>query len=222
MEILQTIWTALTTENEALMPFISIPFVFIEITVTLFLSITLLNLKKEKNKILIYIAITSILSIINTFLSDAISVIINFIIVPLTAVFILKQNFFKGLLIEFLPIIFILISETIWVNFANITFNISADDINTIPLYRITMACLNYLAIFIITIIFRRYKFNITLFDGIDIKSKTVLTFNSIIGIISIASQLYLLAFYSSKLPYSIIIIGLLSLLTYFFISIYN
>lgn len=223
MEIFQTIWTAFTTENEILMKIISIPFTFIELTATIFLAISLLNLNINKKNIILYIVSSSIVSIItNLFFSDVIKLIINMVYTPLFVMIILKQNFFKGLLIEFLPMIFILISETIWVNFANVTFNISADNINTIPLYRLIMACLNYITLFAIIILSKKYNFNIKLFDMIDKKNKTTIIINFIIGIIAIFTQLYLLAYYSSKLPYFITFVGLLSLLAYFFISMYN
>ena len=48
METLQTIWTALTTENEWLMNIVSIPFSIIELTVVILLSNTLLKLNLTK------------------------------------------------------------------------------------------------------------------------------------------------------------------------------
>ena len=223
MEILQTIWTALTTDNELTMKIISIPFTFIEFIATILLSSSLLNLKISKRNIILYIISSSIISIFsNLLLFYILRVIINIIFTPIFAVLVLKLSFFKGLLIEFLPILITLISETILVNFSNITFSISADEINVVPLYRMIVACLNYLAIFIIILLSKKYNFNINLFDGIDKHSKTALTINSIIGIIAIATQLYLLAIYSSSLPYFITIVGLLSLLAYFFISLYS
>ena len=223
MEILQTIWTALTTENEVVLHFIEIPFVYIEATLTILLSMILLSLNISKKKIILFILIIPTVSNITNFIaSEPVKVVINLISIPLLSVFLFKLNFFKGLLIEFLPMIFMLITQTIFVNFSNIVFNISADQINSIPLYRIIMACLNYLCLFLIIILANKYKFNIKLFDGINKNTKRILTINSFIGVLAIFTQLYLLGFYSSKLPYFITIIGLLSLLAYFFISMYS
>lgn len=58
MEILQTIWTALTTPNEGLINIISIPLAFLDIYIGMLLFTTLLNIKstrKQKNNIHMYI-----------------------------------------------------------------------------------------------------------------------------------------------------------------------
>lgn len=223
MEILQTIWTAMTTENEFLVNLQGLPLVYIEVALCLYLSILLLNLRVSKKNFLLFVIIVPSLSNISTFLSsETLSIIINLLSFPLFTVILLKQNFFKGFLIEFLPMIFMLISETIFVTSMNITFSISANDINNIPFYRLIMSLFNYFIISLIIILSKKYNFNISLFDNIDKKSKTILIINCIIGIIAITSQLYLLAFYSRNLPYFITIIGLLSLLAYFFISMYS
>ena len=45
MEILQTIWNALTTENEILINFISFPMLVLELIVSMLLFTTILNIK---------------------------------------------------------------------------------------------------------------------------------------------------------------------------------
>ena len=55
MKIFQTIWTALTTENELLTNLICIPLAFIEATAIIFLSMSLLNLNISKKKTLFFI-----------------------------------------------------------------------------------------------------------------------------------------------------------------------
>ena len=223
MEIFQTIWTALTTENELVKNLVCIPLAYIEITLTILLSNTLLNLKLSKKKILLFILILPTISNITTFLfSDVIRIIINLISVILFTVFILKLNIFKGLLIEFLPMIFILISQTIWTNFANIILGISSNEFAIIPLYRLIMSLLDYLFLFIILILSRKFHFSVALLDDIPKKYKTILTTNAIIGIIAIFTQFYLISFYTTKLPYLMTVVGLFSLLAYFFISIYS
>lgn len=223
MEFLQTIWTALTTENETLLNYIAIPFSFIEIALTILLSNSILNLKLSRKKIILYIIIIPIVSNLAAFLfSDTLKIIVNIVFTPLFAVFVLKLNFFKGLLIEFLPMIIMLVSETVWLNFANIVFGLSSDKFNIVPLYRMIMSALDYIFLFIIYKLSKKYKFNLGLFENIPKKSKVILIINFIIGIISIITQIYLVSFYTAKLPYFITLIGLISSLTYFFISMYN
>ena len=114
MEILQTIWTALTTENELLIKLQGIPLVYIEAALTILISNSLLDLKLSKKQILLFVLIIPTISNITTFISpEPIKVIINLISIPLLAVILFKLNFFKGLLIEFLPMIVMLIIENI-------------------------------------------------------------------------------------------------------------
>lgn len=223
MEIFQTIWTALTTESKFITGLVCIPFAYIEVTLTILLSNILLNLNINKKNMLLFILVLPTISNITTFLfSDTVRIIINLISLLFFTFFIFKLSLFKGLLIGFLPIIIILISQTIWSNFANIVLGISNTQFTNIALYRLIMSILDYISMFFIYILAKKYNFNITLFDNIDKKSKTVLTVNSIIGIIAIITQLYLLTFYSTKLPYFITIVGLFSLIAYFFISMYS
>ena len=49
MEIFQTIWTALTTENETLMNYMLLPLNIIESTLNMLIFLTLLNIKSVKN-----------------------------------------------------------------------------------------------------------------------------------------------------------------------------
>lgn len=223
MEIFQTIWTALTTENEVLLSYITIPFTYIEITFTLLLSMTLLNLKIDKKRILLFIfTVPTISNIANMLSSDTLKVIVSLISTPLFAVFILRIGFFKGLLIEFLPIFIILISQTIWSTCSNILFGITANEISVVPLYRIIMSLLDYLLLFVVHIICKKFNLNITLFDNMNKKTKTILTINSIIGLIAIITQVYLVSFYAYSLPLFITMVGLLSILAYFFLSMYS
>ena len=55
MEILQTIWTALTTPNEGLINIISIPLAFLDIYIGMLLFTTLLNIKSTRKQKIIYI-----------------------------------------------------------------------------------------------------------------------------------------------------------------------
>ena len=55
MEFLQTIWTALTTQNEELITLFSVPLTFIEITVTMLFFTTILNISAARDQKAIYV-----------------------------------------------------------------------------------------------------------------------------------------------------------------------
>ena len=223
MEIFQTILTALTTPNEEIISIGFIPLVYVEVTFSLLLSITFLNIHLSLKEKILYILVIPTISIVsNFFLPPTIRVIINLITIPLFGIFIFKIGILKSILLEILPIIVVLVSQTIWVNFFNIVLNISNTEIEIIPLYRLIMCILDYSSIFLIYIISKKYAFNITLLDNINKKTKAILIVNSIFGIISIITQLYLISFYLETLPFFITLVGLLSIILYFFISLYS
>ena len=64
MEILQTIWIALTTENIILTKIITSFLMFIELTLSMALFTYILNIKVNKSQKIIYISILSIIFII--------------------------------------------------------------------------------------------------------------------------------------------------------------
>jgi len=53
-------------------------------------------------------------------------------------------------------------------------------------------------------------------------KNKFLFIFNAILGLLAIGMQFYLLSFYSNKMPIGITIISIVTLLAYFFTSIYS
>ena len=64
MEILNTIWTALTTENELLTNFVIIPLYFIEAYVSMQLFSVVLNINATKKQKQIYILVVGCLAIL--------------------------------------------------------------------------------------------------------------------------------------------------------------
>ena len=61
MQILQTIWTALTTENEGLVNILNIPLSFIEAYISMVIFTTFFNIKSTIKTKLLYIFSFSIL-----------------------------------------------------------------------------------------------------------------------------------------------------------------
>lgn len=70
--------------------------------------------------------------------------------------------------------------------------------------------------------LFKHFKFSISLMDTLDKHSKILFIINAILGILSISMQYYLVNFYSDNLPLIITIFSTLTLLAYFFISFYS
>lgn len=223
MEIFQTIWMALTTPNEDLINILSIPLTIIELTVGMLLFTTVLNIKATKKQRIIYILLMAFISILsNTHILYDISKFINVVMWPILVILIFKTPVLKGILSEVIPLIIMAIFEPVYIKILTVVFGIQYADISSIPIYRILLVSAMYLSLYCLYRLFKHINFNIQLLDNMDKKSKIILVINSIFGIISICAEVYLFKFYSENMSYIFTIISLISLIAYFFISMYS
>lgn len=223
MEIFQTIWTALTTPNAELTNLLIAPLAFIEIPIVMLLFTTFLNIETTKKQRYTYIFIVSFLSVIsNLFIKKEYIVFTNMLIIPISVMCIFKVNILKGFFSLILPSIITILLDTIIAKICLLVFNISREYASIIPLYRIIINLIMYLMLYIVYILFKNLKCNINILDNINKKNKLVLIVNSIIGCLAIATQFYLIGYYNEILPIFITVLSLLSLITYFIISLYS
>lgn len=114
MEIFQTIWTSLTTENEILTNIIGIPTVFIEAYVSMLLFTLILNISTTKKQRIIYVCTISLFSIFSRFvIPTPYGSYVNAIAMVLSIMFILKVKFFKAIFALFIPLLATAIVESI-------------------------------------------------------------------------------------------------------------
>ena len=222
MEIFQTIWNAMTTPNEMLSKIVCFPLYFIEATVNMLLFTTLLDIKSSKKSNGLYIIVMGLIaSISRSFIPDPYGSLINLVFCFLLVKFILKASILKSLIAIFIPIVISTILELFWFRFYLAVFKIPYESVMTVPLYRIIFILSIYLFIFIIYRIIKYFKIHINL-ENMNKKSKILFIVNSLLGILAIVTQFYLITFYSDTMPISIILTSILSLFAYFFISIYS
>ena len=227
MEILQTIWTSLITPNEELTTIIfnycGFFILLIELTVNMLLFTTILNIsatKKQKTK---YVLISAIISSISTlFFFFLYRTFINMITCPILVKYIFKTNIFKGLLSEIIPVAIIVLIETIVSKLFYLILHIDYNTLYNIPLARMCIIISAHFSVYILYRLSTYYNFHIKFIENIDFKNKSVLIINSIIGIITIAMQIYLIIFYNNNLPFIVILISIITMFAYFFISIYS
>jgi len=79
-----------------------------------------------------------------------------------------------------------------------------------------------YLSLFLIIIIFKYKKLKIHLLENIDKKTNLILFTNLILGLLTIALQLYITIYYINILPLLISVLSFICLLAYFALSIYS
>ena len=162
MQILQTIWTALATENEPLVNITGIPFCFIEAYLLMLLFMTLFNLNATKQTKIIFICSFSILGCISRFLiSDPYGTYLNIIFGTLLIFYLFKLSLLNSLISLGLPIaIETLISFLLLKLFINL-FNITSNDATNIPIFRIIFSSIEYVFVYIFYRIFKILNFHL-------------------------------------------------------------
>ncbi len=223
MNLLQTIWSVLTTPNMQMANYISSPLIFIEATVTMLLFTTILNIETTKKRKVIYVLTISLLSFITkNFMSEPFGTISNMLTITLSIIFILNVSVSKCIIAIIIQFSIGAIVDNILVKLYSICFTIPYTTMLETPIFRIISSCVFYFTIFVLYLLVKKFNFNITLLDQINKKGKKILLINAIFAIIAIGTQFYISSYYSNCLPISIILLSLLSLIAFTIISFYN
>ena len=221
-EILNNIWSALIVENQALLSILLIPVSFLDHAVTLLLFTSILKIELSKKQKLIYIFLSSIVSLLLRYtLPDPINIFVNYIFQFLEIHFILKINVLKSIFAIVVPAIVYILLESLLLKPCTLLFNISTEQITSIPIYRLSLILIMYTFITIICLLIKHLDLKIIFIDELSKKNKLILIFTFILGLISLGIQLYISTFYLNVLPLFICIFSFISLLAYFSVSIY-
>lgn len=223
MEILQTIWSALTTENEVLTKIICAPLTFVEVYITMLIFLTILNIESTRKQRLIYVFSFSVLAIFSSFfIPTYINTYVNLLICPTLVLIIFKANLLKSILAEILPYIVFVIAGPIILYLCLLIFRISSVSVMSIPIYKFIYSLFLYTFVYLIYQLIKHFKLIIKFIDNIKRTNGKILLINFIVGIIVIAFQSYILSVYANYLSWKIIFSSITCLLIYFFISLYS
>lgn len=193
MNILQTIWSALTTPHETLVNLIFIPINFLDAFIGMFFFTTLLNITPSQKRKIIYVIIYGLIGNILTFIVPAThKLFINLIIWPILIFFILKPGFIKTLLSVVTTLIVTSILESVFINMFLILFNITSQDIVQIPLYRLFSVLCIYAFMFFLAKLIKYFKININVFENLSRKSKILLIVSASLILIVLCIQIEL------------------------------
>ena len=223
MEILNNIWTALSTPNIDLLNIIFIPTAFIENFLILLLFTAILKISVSHKKEIVYIFSITVLILITLFtIPSPFNIFINYFLAIVLQYAIFKPPFVKSIISSVLSlIIFNLIGILILNPFITI-FNINSEQLNSIPIYRLGYLVSIYIIAVILVIILRHQNLTFQFSGDIDKKNKTIIITNLLFGIFTIAVQSLTLFYYVDTLPIAITFFSFISLLAYFAISIYS
>lgn len=223
MEFLNKIWLSLSTENIKLINLLLIFSSFIELYLVISLFLSFLDVNTTKKRKTLYILGMSITTVIvnilcpspyNVFITYAItyfSTLYTFKLKPISTLF--------GILIAlaaFSLIGFLFLNPFLKV--LNITYN----QAETIPLYRLLYLLITYSSVFLIISLVRKFKFCIKFFERFNNKNKNILYVNIALGLFTFLGQTFFLFKYIDNLSIIYTIFTFISLLSYLSISIYS
>ena len=223
MELLNNIWMALSTPNEFIMSIIVIITNFIETFFIFKIFTLLLNVTYTKKQAIIYILSCYILGLISNFtFPSPVNTLVNYALMFIFSYFVIKLSIIKSCLSVLLPIIIFALITTLIVNPYLTIFNISSNDLSTIPIYKILYLFILYTIIGIIVFVLKNKNYVLNILDDIDNKNKRIILLNLFLGILTIIVQSLLMFYYIDKLPISVTFLSFITLLAYFSISIFS
>lgn len=223
MEIFNSIWNALSTPNEGLLNILLIPANVIEAIVIMHLFLNIMELqstKKQKIEFIISICIVSNITIY--FLSHPINLYINYLIMILLTYLIFRNNFLKSAVSVVLTLLIMNLIGSLILNPYIRLLNISSEQLNTIPIFRIIYMFIIFSLVVVIIFVLKIKNLKLNFLENIDKKTKYSIMANVIIGIITILVQSITLFYYVDTSPLWLTFFSSVSLLAYFFISIYS
>lgn len=225
MELLNNIWNTLSTPNEGLMNIIMGLGNLIEAILSFLIFTALLNISSSKKQKIIYICLSCIESwLVVTFVPLPFNTFANFIFAFFLILIIFKQTIIKSLISALCPMIIFALTGSLIQNPYLTIFNLTFEQANFIPIYRIGYLTLIYVIVLLIIFILK-YKnsyLKLIILDNINKKNKSIILANLIFGILVLIIQSFISVYYIDILPIFITFFSFLSLLAYFAISIYS
>lgn len=223
MEILTSIWTALSTENQVLINVILSIAVFIENYLAFKLFTSILDLNYNNKQKYIYVIISGLCSVITIlFIPSPFNVFLNYIINFILIRVIFKLTLVNSLIALILPPLVFGLIGTLIINPILNVFKINSNQLNTIPIYRLLYLCISYAIFFTITYFMKFKNVVIKFIVDLDKDSRNIFLLNLVLGFIVLCVQIVLTYYYVSFVSVFITFLSFISLFAYFFINFYS
>ena len=223
MNFIQKMMTILTNPNAELINIISIPCTLIEVILNVNISLTLLNKKTTRKNKYLCIATIYIFIILNRLIvSSPYNVILNVLIFVFMYLIFLKLQLLEACISVAIPVVLTTLFEMISSQIYALVFNKPYTEASDMPIYHLTFLAIVYLCLLIILKLLKKFKLNITTFAQLNPKDSKRIFGTIILGFVTIFLQLYITAFYNNILPHAIILLSIICLIAYFFVSLFN
>lgn len=221
--MLMEIFNFLFEPNSTLIKLILIPASFMENFLILQLFTSLSNISSTLKRKLTYFFIMSTCGLFNMYLIPIpFNIILNYMVSIILANIVLQISFFKSVFSVVLSAIVFNVIGALILNPYLTLFNISSDDLNEIPFYRMLYLMLMYILVLIIINILKFKHAKIVFLEDVDKKTKYIIFCNLLLGIFTIFIQSIITIYYIDTLPVSITFLSFISMVAYFSISIYS
>ena len=222
MEIINNIWSALSTENPVIIKWILLG-MFIENYLSLKLFLSILNIESTRKQRILYVLLFSIEGILSSlFIPSPFNLIFNYIISFFIIFFVFKLKLFKVIICMVLPIIIFALVGSLISNPYLTLLNITYEQSQTIPIYKLGYLAIMYITITLIILIIKCKNIKLTILEDLDKKTKTVIILNFSLGLLVLCIQIFITLYYINNLPIIITFLNFIALLAYFFVSIYS
>lgn len=223
MEIFQTIWNALISENEFFIKLNAIPSIFLEACLYMLMFLTLLKIECTKKQQIIFVVVFSIISIFNTFFGIApYNNLVNVLAMPVLVLLIFKTSVLKAVLSQVIVFIIVVLVSTISITIYSTILQVPSSASLTVPIHKICISLLLYLGLYTIYKLCKKFNINISLLDKLKKRITFLLVLNFAIGTIAIGTEYYLLFKYIDFMPNALVFFSLFVLSLYFGISLYS
>lgn len=223
MNILNNIWIAISTPNEAPVKIFCVLFLFIEAPLSFALINNVFNISCTKKQKYTYIlTIASVAGISTLFMSWPFNIIFNYTSAFLVLYFVLKMNFISALIATIFPSVVLNLIVNLIANPYFDLLKITYEEANTILIYRLPFILLTYLIAFIFNLIIKYRKITLNVLEDFDKKTKSIITINFIFGFLTIFLQGALSAKYIDILPVEFTFFNFICLLAYFSLTFYS
>ena len=223
MEMLNSVWTALSTPNEGLVNLIFILQLIIEAPLIMYTFIYSLNISATKNQKIKYIIFITLVSFISNYIIPSpFNIIFNYGMAVVIIFVIFKLSFLKSFLAMLIPAVLFALISVLLFNPVLTLLHINREQFMVVPLYKFLYSVIFYMIILIIDLFLKHKNIAVTFIDELNKKNRLIIFFNLTFGLITVITQLIICFYYLNVLPILITFISFISLLVYFSISIYS
>lgn len=223
MEMLNNIWSAISTPNEGLVNVLAVPMIVVENTLAMYLFMFLLNIKTTKNSKVTYVILASICSFITlNFIPTPFNSITNYIILFVIIYFIFKIGILKSLVAVIIPTMIMVLIGTLTLNPFFKIIHMDYLIAILIPIYRLAYTFINYMILFLVILFVKNKNIYLDILEELDKKTKFILVTSVLLGLLVLAIQMFITAYYTNELPITISLLSFITLIAFIVINIYS